>query len=178
MPASSLHSCLHLGTLAKHPPPPHPPVRSLLLGPRPRRRSRLRDPAALAGTSCRARGVTRGNPKPQRGGGVSGFASGVPSTERHGARPPTAGHSLEKKRRRLKAHPQSLGITKAENYKTKYKGENQHVSVEPSAPRRRSRRCLHRAGVGTFRFLPAAPAPRPALPRCCIGPSQAAPHTL
>lgn len=62
-------------------------------------------------------------------------------------RPPT-GHSLEKKRM-LKASPLSLGITKAENYKTKYKGENQ-----------RCERAIRSPVLG-----PGAPCPVPWVPR-------------
>lgn len=175
MPASSLHSYLYLGTMAKH-PPPHP-----LAAPGTETPASLQapGPSGAGGHFPQARRGDAGKSQTTKGRCSLRVCQRCPEHRKARRPPPTAGHSLEKKRRRLKAHPHSLGITKAENYKTKYKGENQHVSVEPSAPRRRSRRCPRRAGAGgTFCFLPAAPAPRPALPRCCIGRSQAAPHTL
>lgn len=75
--------------------------------------------------------------------------------------------------------PSSLGITKAENYKTKYKGENQRAS-EPSALRRRT--LALPAPCRGVRFASSLPAPdrpwgdpgggcppRSALPCSCIG---------
>lgn len=136
--------------------------------------------------------MTQGNPKTKRGGGASGIAGGVrASTERHGARP-LAGRSLEKKRRTLKAHPRVSGITKAENYKTKYKGEKsaRERASEPSALRRRT--LALPAPCRGVRFASSLPAPdRPwgdpggRLPPALGAPAllhrrlaQAAPHTL
>lgn len=139
MPASSLHSCLHLGTWAKHPPPPPAAACSSSdrgSSPRPRCRSRLRDPSGgrcgtrHTGTSRKDVRVTQGNPKTKRGGGVSGFAGGVrASTERHSARPP-ASRSLEK-RRMLKAHPRVSGLQKLRTTKLNTKGR---ISVRASHP--------------------------------------------
>lgn len=192
MPASSPHSSLHLGTWAKHPPPPPPGAARSPSAPAP-----LRGPGVRPGLKRRPlqhqvhghltqrRGGDEGkSQKRKRGGRVCGGAGGVRAgAERQGARHggrlarAPAGRSLEQERRTLAAHPRSPGITKAENYKTKYKGGE--TARERAARCRAPAPCAPRAVPrGRGRCLPPEPDPAAARRSPAWRRAQAAPHTL
>lgn len=165
MPASSLHSCLHLGTWAEHPPPP--PARGAA-----RHQAHGHFTQGRRGEA----GKSQKNEKGRRGPRVRRVRAG---RERHGTRP-RAGRSLPKKRRTLKAQPSSLGITKAQNYKTKYKGGEsvlQRAIRSPALPspcrgvRVAASPPVGRAGAAAplRRALPGAPASA-ACPRLLLTP--------
>lgn len=174
-------SILLLSGAARSPSAPAP-LRGPGVRPGPKRRPLQHQ---VHGHLTQGRGGDEGkSQKRKRGGRVCRGAGGVRAgAERQGARHggrlacAPAGRSPEQERRTLAAHPRSPGITKAENYKTKYKGGE--TARERAARCRAPAPCAPRAVPrGRGRCLPPEPDPAAARRSPAWRRAQAAPHTL
>lgn len=136
--------------------------------------------------------MTQGNPKAKKGRWSLCACPRCPSEHGKARHPPLAGRSPGEEEEDAEGSPSSLGITKAENYKTKYKGENsaRECASEPSALQRQTLALPAPCrGVHFASSLPGArpPVGRPGgqLPPALGAPvllhrrlAKAAPHTL